>query len=375
MPARGSCALSGARRFSAARRPAGLLAVRSLVVPRRSPFGSAAVSRWLSSQNTKASEAMVAAQEVPTLDPTTYANYTEIASEHISLSWSLDWERKTVSGSATHTLRAQVDRISEVVCVEYAHDIHACVSTRSDSTRARWSSPRSRSMVRRRRCACPARRWTPPHRLPVCSWQRAPRHGCVAHDPAPEAGEQGTDCRRQGVYPYSNRNVGLNRSNAHRLRTRQLQLLLRYSGSTKSACSLNGDVYPLIHNIQPNCRQEAPFPLFPMSGTSLFNLYQTGVSEQAPADLCSHAVAVPGHAVSQDDIRSGSDLESSRAPIRHPCLSTLGRSYQPRGRNDHLQVQAAHSHPFVLDRNRGGRRGIPPVPCSERQVMDFRRLG
>ena len=65
--------------------------------------------------STSTSAKMVAAQEIPVLDPTTYANYTEIASEHIALEWSVDWESKVITGSATHTLRAKSDGVKEAL--------------------------------------------------------------------------------------------------------------------------------------------------------------------------------------------------------------------------------------------------------------------
>ncbi|KAH7106395.1 peptidase family M1-domain-containing protein [Auriculariales sp. MPI-PUGE-AT-0066] len=58
--------------------------------------------------------AMAAAQEIPATDPTTYANYGDIASEHIALEWAIDWDKKVISGSATHTLRAKTD-VTEVI--------------------------------------------------------------------------------------------------------------------------------------------------------------------------------------------------------------------------------------------------------------------
>ncbi|PVF96254.1 hypothetical protein CPB86DRAFT_762462 [Serendipita vermifera] len=48
-------------------------------------------------------------------DPTTQSNYTCIASEHVDLSWILDWKHQCVKGSATHRLRAKEDNVKEVI--------------------------------------------------------------------------------------------------------------------------------------------------------------------------------------------------------------------------------------------------------------------
>jgi hypothetical protein len=58
---------------------------------------------------------MSSSQAIPLGDPTTYANYEAIASEHIALDWAIDWDQKVISGSATHTLRAKVDGVNEVL--------------------------------------------------------------------------------------------------------------------------------------------------------------------------------------------------------------------------------------------------------------------
>ena len=48
-------------------------------------------------------------------DPTSQANFLEIASEHIDFAWRLDFEAKVVAGSATHTLHVIHDSVKEVV--------------------------------------------------------------------------------------------------------------------------------------------------------------------------------------------------------------------------------------------------------------------
>jgi hypothetical protein len=51
------------------------------------------------------------------LDPTTQANYTQIASTHVHLDWSIDFEAKCVVGSATHTFVVKEGGVSVVVYV------------------------------------------------------------------------------------------------------------------------------------------------------------------------------------------------------------------------------------------------------------------
>jgi hypothetical protein len=50
-------------------------------------------------------------------DPTTQANYTEIASEHIALEWAVDFDKNIIAGSVVHTLRVKEDGVKEVMCV------------------------------------------------------------------------------------------------------------------------------------------------------------------------------------------------------------------------------------------------------------------
>ena len=56
------------------------------------------------------------------LDPTTQANYTQIASEHVDLDWTIDFKKKQIAGSATHVLVVKEDGVKEVMCVF----IYAC---------------------------------------------------------------------------------------------------------------------------------------------------------------------------------------------------------------------------------------------------------
>ncbi|KAJ4477830.1 peptidase family M1-domain-containing protein [Lentinula edodes] len=48
-------------------------------------------------------------------DPTSQANYTEIATEHVSFKWTIDFANQKIAGSATHDLRVLKDDIGEVI--------------------------------------------------------------------------------------------------------------------------------------------------------------------------------------------------------------------------------------------------------------------
>lgn len=50
-------------------------------------------------------------------DPTSQANYTEIATEHVSFKWTIDFANQKIAGSATHDLRVLKDDIGEVMSV------------------------------------------------------------------------------------------------------------------------------------------------------------------------------------------------------------------------------------------------------------------
>lgn len=48
-------------------------------------------------------------------DPTSQANYLEIATEHVAFDWNVDFQQKTISGSAVHKLILKQDSVGEVV--------------------------------------------------------------------------------------------------------------------------------------------------------------------------------------------------------------------------------------------------------------------
>ena len=56
------------------------------------------------------------------LDPTTQANYTQVASTHIHFAWALDFAARNIAGSATHTLAVLEDGVREVVYVRDCSD-------------------------------------------------------------------------------------------------------------------------------------------------------------------------------------------------------------------------------------------------------------
>ena len=51
-------------------------------------------------------------------DPSTQANWQEVASEHVDFDWTVDFAKQTISGSATHMLRVKKDDVKEVVYVD-----------------------------------------------------------------------------------------------------------------------------------------------------------------------------------------------------------------------------------------------------------------
>lgn len=58
-------------------------------------------------------------------DPTTQANYTQIASEHIDFDWTIDYAKKIISGTATHTFVVKEGGVTEAMCVLY-YDCYKC---------------------------------------------------------------------------------------------------------------------------------------------------------------------------------------------------------------------------------------------------------
>ena len=50
-------------------------------------------------------------------DPTTQSNYFQIATDHVSLDWLVDFDASIIKGSATHDLIARVDNVQEVMSV------------------------------------------------------------------------------------------------------------------------------------------------------------------------------------------------------------------------------------------------------------------
>jgi leukotriene-A4 hydrolase len=48
-------------------------------------------------------------------DPTSQSNYLQIATEHVSFDWAIDFEQKIISGFAIHDLILKQDGVNEVV--------------------------------------------------------------------------------------------------------------------------------------------------------------------------------------------------------------------------------------------------------------------
>jgi leukotriene-A4 hydrolase len=49
------------------------------------------------------------------LDPATQSNYAEITTKHVHFDWVIDWKQRVISGSATHDLVANQDKVERVV--------------------------------------------------------------------------------------------------------------------------------------------------------------------------------------------------------------------------------------------------------------------
>jgi hypothetical protein len=50
-----------------------------------------------------------------TSDPTTQSNYFEVISEHVALDWHVDFDKKIISGSATHTVLVKESDVKHVM--------------------------------------------------------------------------------------------------------------------------------------------------------------------------------------------------------------------------------------------------------------------
>ena len=48
-------------------------------------------------------------------DPTSQSNFEEIVTKHVAFDWLVDFEKKVVTGSATHTLAVVNEAVQEVV--------------------------------------------------------------------------------------------------------------------------------------------------------------------------------------------------------------------------------------------------------------------
>ena len=48
-------------------------------------------------------------------DPTTQSNYLDVYTTHISLDWIVDFDKKIISGSATHKLTVASPDLKEVM--------------------------------------------------------------------------------------------------------------------------------------------------------------------------------------------------------------------------------------------------------------------
>ena len=51
------------------------------------------------------------------VDTATQSNYTDIATQHVAFDWSIDFDAKVLTGSATHDLKLSKDGVEEVMYV------------------------------------------------------------------------------------------------------------------------------------------------------------------------------------------------------------------------------------------------------------------
>lgn len=51
------------------------------------------------------------------MDPTTQSNYDLVATKHVEFDWKLDFQNRTIQGTATHHLIIKEDSVNEVMSV------------------------------------------------------------------------------------------------------------------------------------------------------------------------------------------------------------------------------------------------------------------
>ncbi|KZT09024.1 metalloprotease [Laetiporus sulphureus 93-53] len=88
---------------------------QSVVPPRPSLVGILSAFPTSITTLPTASYSTISSEMVLDLDPTTQSNYDQIASEHVDLDWTLDFEKSIISGSITHTLAVRKDAVAAVV--------------------------------------------------------------------------------------------------------------------------------------------------------------------------------------------------------------------------------------------------------------------
>lgn len=67
-------------------------------------------------------------------DPASQSNYLSVRTTHLELDWSVDWTRRLISGSITHTLRAAHDDVKEVIFDSSYLSIEKCLDASSSQT-------------------------------------------------------------------------------------------------------------------------------------------------------------------------------------------------------------------------------------------------
>jgi len=48
-------------------------------------------------------------------DPASQSNFVDIRTEHVHFEWTLDFEKKVISGYATHSMRVVKDGVAEAM--------------------------------------------------------------------------------------------------------------------------------------------------------------------------------------------------------------------------------------------------------------------
>ena len=59
-------------------------------------------------------------------DPSTQANWQDVATENVDFDWTVDFQQQIISGSATHRLRVKKDDVQQVMYV-FLYDLNVII--------------------------------------------------------------------------------------------------------------------------------------------------------------------------------------------------------------------------------------------------------